>query len=400
MIFAPSQKATREKTKQHNRRLVLKTIYNHKQISRAEIARLTALTATTVSSVAAELIDSGLVEEGAPVSSARGKPPTLLAMVKDAYHMVCLDLARSTFQGAIINLRGEILERMSMPVNGRTGDAALALVYALIDALLPAGNSSILGIGIGAPGILDPTHGIVRNAVNFDWYDLPLHDLLADRYHLPVQIANDNHAAVLAEYTFGHRSDNPDLVVVKVAHGVGAGIILNGRLFLGGGFGAGEIGHVAVVENGEQCTCGNFGCLETVASSRAIVKQARAIAQENPDSLLKQLAATPDEIDITVVLRAIEDGDQTLQPIVAGVGHYLGVALANVVGVLGVPHIVIAGSVASLGQPLLDLINREVQQRSLVRMVSQTEVEMGTLGADIVILGAAALLMYHELGVV
>jgi len=399
-MIVPSKKATREQTKLHNSRLVLKTIYDHREISRAGIARLTGLTATTVSSIVAEAIEKGLVEEGAPVSSARGKPPTLLRMVKDAYHLICLDLARGAFQGAVINLRGEILEQMSIPVNGRTGDAALALAYALIDALLPNTKSPLLGIGIGAPGILDPTAGVVRRAVNFDWYDLPLRDLLTERYHLPVYIANDNHAAVLAEYTFGHRKNGPDLVLVKVGHGIGAGIILNGRLFHGHGFGAGEIGHVTVVEDGERCMCGNFGCLETVVSSRAIVKRAQAIARDNPDSLLNQLSPNPADIDISVVLRAFEAGDMALQPIVDEVGYYLGVAVANIVGVLSVPCILIAGSVANFGQTLLDLISQEMNERSLAPVVSQTKIEFASLGSDIVILGAAALLLSHELKVV
>jgi len=238
----------------------------------------------------------------------------------------------------------------------------------------------------------------VRHAVNFDWYDLPLHDLLIKRYNLPVHISNDNHAAVLAEYTFGHRNNNLDLVVVKVGHGVGAGIILNGRLFLGHGFGAGEIGHITIVENGEQCMCGNFGCLETVTSSRAVVKRAKVIAQNNPASLLKQIA--PEAIDINAVVQAFEAGDKTLMPIITDVGHYLGIAMANVVGVLSVPHILISGSVTNFGQPLLDVINQEMRERSFAQQISQTKIEFSGLGTDIVILGAAALILYHELGVV
>ncbi len=398
-MIIPNKKATRELTKLHNRRLVFTTIYNHKKISRAEIARVTDLTATTVSTVVAELITDGLVVEEASVPLTKGKPPTLLKVNKDAHHMICLDLTRSAFQGAVINLRGEILERMSIPIQGRTGEAALGVAYALVDALLPTTDGSILGIGVGAPGIIDPGKGIVHRAVNFGWYDLPLRDLLKERYKLSTYIANASHAAVLAEYIFGRRKNTSDLVVVKVGHEVGAGIILNGQLFLGHGFGAGEIGHVRVVENGEPCRCGNFGCLETVCSSRAVVKRAQAIAQDNPSSLLNRFASTPAELDIDAVLRASEAGDVALQSIVADVGHYLGVAIANVVGVLSVPFVLIAGSVGDFGEPLLNVINQEVKNRSLARMVSQTRVELASLGPDIVLLGAAALLVHYDLEV-
>lgn len=313
--------------------------------------------------------------------------------------MICLDLTRSAFQGAVINLRGEILERLSIPTRRRTGEAALEVAYALVDALLPTAAGSILGIGVGAPGIIDPGKGIVHRAVNFGWYDLPLRDLLKERYKLSAYIANASHVAVLAEYIFGRRKNSSDLVVVKVGHEVGAGIILNGQLFLGHGFGAGEIGHVRVVENGERCSCGNFGCLETVCSSRAVVKRAQAIARDNPSSLLNRVALTPAELDIGSVLRASESGDVALQSLVADVGHYLGVAIANLVGVLSVPFVLIAGSVGDFGEPLLNVINQEVKERSLAQMVSQTRVELASLGPDIVLLGAAALLVHYDLEV-
>ena len=401
-MIIPNKKATRELTALHNRRLVFTTIYNHKQIHRAEIARVTDLTPTTVSKVVAELISDRLVEEEASVPSAKGKPPTPLRVNKDAHLMICLDLTRSAFQGAIINLRGEILGRANIPIQGRAGEAALDVAYALLDALLPTAAGSILGIGVGAPGIIDPGRGIVHRAVNFGWHDLPLQSLLAKRYELPTYVANASHAAVLAEYIFGRHKNSSDLVVVKVGHEVGAGIILNGQLFLGHGFGAGEIGHVRVIENGERCMCGNYGCLETVCSSRAVVKRAQAIALEDSNSLLNQFSASGTSravLDIGSVLRAFEAGDAALQPLVAELGHYLGVAIAHLVGVLSVPYVLIAGSVANFGPPLLDVINREVQDRSLAGMVSRTSVEMASLGPDIVLLGAAALLIHYNLGV-
>jgi N-acetylglucosamine repressor len=398
-MIIPNKKATRELTALHNRRLVFSTIYNCKQIHRAEIARSTDLTATTVSKVVAGLVADGLVEEEASAPSARGKPPTLLRVRKDAYHMICLDLTRSAFEGAIINLRGEILERMSIPLQDRTGESALALAYDLVDALLRAATDPVLGIGVGAPGVVDPEQGIVHRAVNFEWYDLPLSSLLKEKYRLPVYIANASHVAVLAEHIFGRRKNQPDLVVVKVGHDVGAGIILNGQLFLGHAFGAGEIGHVRIVEDGELCMCGNMGCLETVCSSRAVARRAKTIARHHPDSLLNRLAPAPGRLEMETVLAAFEAGDAALQPLVAEVGHYLGMAIANLVGVLSVPYVLLAGSVAAFGQPLLDVINQEVAERSLARTVSQTCVEQASLGPDIVILGAAALLVHYDLGV-
>jgi N-acetylglucosamine repressor len=393
------KKATQQQTKTHNTRLILKTIYDQDEISRADIARLTHLTRTTVSDAVAELIEDGLVTEVGFGPSVGGKPPTLLSLVDDSRHLIGIDLADSEFRGGVINLRGKIRHRLSLPINDRDGDAALALVYALTDELVAAAaGSSLLGIGIGTPGLMDVQRGVVRNAVNLDWQNLPLGDLLEERYHLPVYIANDSQVAALAEYTFGERRSVSNLIVVKVGRGTGAGIVLNGQLHYGDGFGAGEIGHVVVVEGGERCRCGRFGCLETVTSTRTIVRRAQAIAKSNPHSILHQFAPRPEEINTSIVLQAFEAGEEALRPAIAEVARYLGMAVANLVGALNIQRIVIAGSVARFGQALLDPVIKEMEQRSLAALAGETRVEISSLGPDIVILGAAALLLTQELG--
>lgn len=393
------RKATREQTKWHNSRLILTTIYDQGEISRADIARMTELTAATVSTVTAELLEDGLIEIGGSIPTPRGKPPTLLRVADDAYHLLCLNLAAGTFRGALVDLQGKIIHSDEASVNERTGDAALLLVYELIDRLLVKAASPIMGIGVGAPGVTDPNHGRVIRAVNYGWADLPLKALLQERYDLPVHLANASHAAVLAEYRFGHFTDVSDLVVVNIGRDVGAGIVLNGQLLLGSAFGAGEIGHVTVVEDGKLCRCGNRGCLETVISSRAIVEKARLIASEHPDSALNQLTKKVEEIELESVVKAFEMGDEYVGALVRQVSIHLGSALANVVGVLSVPRILLTGRITHFGTSLLTQVNREVKRRSLARLVSETTVDVATLGEDIVILGAAALLLQQELGV-
>jgi glucokinase-like ROK family protein len=395
-----AEKATREHTKIHNSRLVLKTIYNHQQISRADIARLTSLTRVTVSDNVAELMAEGLVAEVGQGISAGGKPPTLLSLVEDARRLIGLDLGNSQFQGAVVNLRGNIQARAAIQLNGQTGQASLALVYDLVDRLVATTQQPVLGIGIGTPGIIDPINGMVQRAVNLDWHELPLRDLLAGRYGLPVYIANDSHVAALAEYTFGHYKNTANLIVVKAGRGIGAGMVINGQLFYGDGFGAGEIGHVVVVEGGERCRCGNLGCLETVASSRALLKQAQQVAAAETCSMLHQLAAAPEQLTLDTVRQAFEAGDPAVAAMVAQAGGYLGVAIAYLIGTLNIHHVLIGGRLAGFGQPLLEAARQEMARRSLTTLVQDTRLELASLGLDIVILGAAALLLTHELGVV
>ena len=241
------KKATQQHTKRHNRDLVLNTVFGNATVSRAEIARITGLTRTTVSQIVAGLMDEGLVREVGVGSSRGGKSPILLSVVADSRHLIGLDLAQDRFSGALVNLRGEIRQTLDLPVPSGDGDAALGAVYELLDGLIAAATRPLVGIGVGTPGLVDARHGVVVNAVNLNWRNLPLGQLLTDRYGLPASVLNDSQAAAIGEHTFGdgYRSDE-SLVVVNVGHGIGAGIILNGQLFHGDGGGAGEIGHVAV----------------------------------------------------------------------------------------------------------------------------------------------------------
>ncbi|MBA3470014.1 MAG: ROK family transcriptional regulator [Herpetosiphonaceae bacterium] len=392
------EKATREHTKVHNRRLILRTIYDQGAISRVDISRMTQLTRTTVSANVSEMLDEGLVEEVGTGESVGGKPPTLLSLAEDSRHLIGLDLASGTLRGAVISMRGKVRHQASVALPGQGGEAVLAAVYQLIDQLIASTSSPILGIGIGAPGIIDAAQGMVRQAVNLDWRELPLRTILTKRYSLPVHVANDSHVAAIAEYTFGVHKNVGNLVVVKIGRGIGMGMVLNGRLFYGDGGGAGEIGHVVVVDHGTLCRCGSFGCLETVASSQAIIQQARTMAHHQPESKLHALVSQGHELTMVDVVAAHHAGDTTLQPIITNVGRYLGSALAFVVGTLNINHVIIAGTVAGFGQALLEPLNAQLQRRTLATLAHQTMIEQSTLGPDIVTLGAAALLLAQELG--
>ena len=393
-------KATQKQTKKHNTSLILKTIYEQDGTSRADIARTTRLTKTTVSSIVVDLMQEGLVEEIGFGNSDGGKPPILLSVVDDARCFIGIDLANSEFRGAIVNLRGEIVQRLNLSISGRDSVSALELIYTVIDKLLAVSDKSICGIGIGTPGLINPHKGVIRRAVNLEWQDLPLRSLLEERYNLPCYIANDCQAAALGEYTFGENSATSNLVVLKVGRGIGSGIVLNGQLYYGDGYSAGEIGHLVVIEEGETCACGNRGCLETVASTRALVRRAREIAQSNPNSKLFHFVTAPDEINTDILLQALDDGDEDIKNVIAEAGYYLGIALAKLVGVLNVQHIVIAGSAARFGDTLLAPIKNTMRRHSLSILADETNVNFSSLGQDIVIKGAASLLLANELQLV
>jgi N-acetylglucosamine repressor len=393
-------KATHRGTRVHNQGLVLRTLYDRGPISRADVARLTGLTRTTVSELVGEFLTEGLAREVGRGPSSGGKAPILVQVDGDARHVIGLDLGERAFTGALVNLNGEIRKTVTRPVGGRNGDAALEVVYRLVEQLAREAPGQLLGIGVGTPGVVDADDGTIRWAVNLDWQDLPLGRLLRDRFGVPTYVANDSRAAALAEYLFAGEGVAANLIAIKVGHGIGAGFVLGGELFHGDGFGAGEIGHTAIVDDGKACRCGRFGCLETVASSRAILAEATDAATATPDSFLGQRLAAAGSLDLDDVSAGLAAGDEPTRRIVVAAGRFLGTAVAGLIGALNIHRIVLIGSVAALGEPWLEAVRDEAGRRSLAMLTGETRIDIGHTSSDEVVLGASALLMVRELGLV
>jgi predicted NBD/HSP70 family sugar kinase len=422
-------KATHQKTRAYNAALVLRALYDHSPISRAEVARMSGLTRTTVGEVVGELIADGMAREVGRGPSTGGKAPILLELVEDARHVVGLDLGEFVFRGALVDLRGQVVETAERKVEGLDGEQALAVVHELVDELSHGRAGTLLGIGVGTPGIVDAGTGTIRWAVNLDWQDLPLGDILRDRYGVPVQVANDSRAAALAIQLFSERAagdrsgasdegerdrlgtdraaiDRPavgarrsaNLVAIKVGRGIGAGVVLGGELFHGDGFGAGEIGHTMVEVDGAECRCGRFGCLETVASSRAILQRATELARDHPQSMLGARLAARGELRLQDVAASLNSGDENTRRIVVSAGRYLGQVVAGLIGVLDVERIVLHGSVAALGEPWLEAVRDEAGRRSLGLLAKDVSIELAAPIGDLVVMGASALLLTAELG--
>jgi N-acetylglucosamine repressor len=377
------EKATHQQTRTFNQQLVLRALHDDSPLSRADLARLTGLTRTSVSDLVGTLIDDGLIEEVGRGQSSGGKSPILLRVAPDGRHLIGLDLGEAQFSGAVVNLRGEILRSIDLPLEGRNGDAAVELVYRLIDALRADDGPRLLGIGVGAPGVIDTNTGTVRWSV-LDWAELRLGPLLEQRFDVPVVVANDSHAAALAELTFFRRPRPNNLIVIRVGRGVGAGIILNGQLFQGDGYGAGEFGHVSMGSTDAPCRCGREGCLETTASMRALVDAASVVE--------------PSITDERGLVAAFLAGVSAIRRIVLDAARQLGVAIGWLIGVLNVRHVLLVGPVAAFGEDWLGEVRRSARSSVLALLALDTQIEFGHVQDDVVVLGASALLMEQQLG--
>jgi predicted NBD/HSP70 family sugar kinase len=371
----PSAKSLPEHARGHNRSLVLQTLYGTGTLSRADLARATGLTRVTISDLVAELMSEKLiVETGQARESRPGKPATMLDINRTGFQIIGIDLSEyAVFRGAVLDLDGVVLERVDLPLEGATGDLATAKVVALAERLVAAASSPLLGIGVGSPGVVDLA-GIVLSAPNLGWpasgtSGEPLRAFLAAATGLPVIVANDANVAALAEHSFGGALS--DMMLVKVGHGVGAGLIIGGTPLFGSRFAAGEIGHVVVgTDGGAACACGKVGCLETwLATPR----------------LDAALAAAADPAERIAILRRA--------------GERLGIALAPVVGALDLAEVVLSGPVELLDGPLAEAAIETLRSRTMAEFHGDLALRMTALGQDIVMRGAAAMVLSAQLGV-
>ena len=379
----PRPKATKHDSRRSNLQNTLDLVSEHRATSRAELSRLTGLTRAAVSSLVGELIDEGLLTELGQGTSAGGKPPTLLALNASGRDIVALDLGHRPFQGALVDLRGHIRNRVQSDVIHPVGDAAVEAAVDLIATLLDHAEAPVLGIGVGTPGVVEAS-GVVLEAANLDWHRFDLGEVIATRFGLPVSIANDAQVAALAELR-RHPGSGESVLVVKLGHGVGAGVVLDSRLYRGENSSAGEIGHVQVVPDGLPCSCGNFGCLETVASIPAIMRSVGADPERDP---WDALALSP------VV------GEERLRNALHQAGRHLAGVLAHAAGLLGITRIVIAPEIRNAGEALIDGVREGLIGRVLPATADLIEVELSSLGADLVIAGAASAVLTDRLGVV
>ncbi len=393
MPEATLAKATHRGTRRANERLVLRTIYEDGPLSRADVARSTSLTRTTVSDLVEGLLDERLVVEAGTGPSTGGKAPILLRVPGDARQLIGVDVDGERLSGVLIDLRGEVCARETRQLGELDGRAALDELESLVLALVAASDRPLLGIGVGTPGLIDSHDGTVRWAVGLDWRNEPLGTRLASVTGLPTVVVNDSQAAAMAEWAFGHHDAGSSMVVIKVGEGIGAGIVLEGRLYAGEDSGAGEIGHTRVNEGESPCRCGGSGCLETVASLRAVLARARSLADERSGWALAGQSVTQASL-----LEAFRAGDRTARQVVLESAPPLGRVIGAMIGTLGARDIVLVGPMADFGEPWLEQVRAEARRSALLFLVERSTIHLGRTGNDVVELGAAAMLMTSELG--
>lgn len=355
--------------RRHNRALVLQSLFTGGPRSRADIARESGLTPVTVSALIGELLTAGLIEEtGARPESRVGKPATLVQLRAESTTTAALDLSDDQqVRAALIDVGGRVLSRSSQPWSGRRGREAQDLVLSLARDLCAGAPHPVVGLGVATPGVVD-RRGVVLQAPNLGWTGVALADDLRAALDTPVHVLNDANAAALGVHSFGG-ADGSGSLVLTVGGGVGAGLLLEGRLLVGERSAAGELGHVTVTDDGEPCSCGRTGCLETVL---AVPRLRRRLA---------------------------DAGEGERDAVLADAGRLLGAALAPVVATLDLREVVLSGPVDLLDGALRDALVATIRRRTFAVDAHDLVVRLSPLGDDVGLVGAAATVLAAELGV-
>ncbi|GAA4075941.1 ROK family transcriptional regulator [Actinomadura miaoliensis] len=369
-----------------NRLLVLETVRRHGRISRVGIARATGLSRTTVSSLVADLLAEGVLSEAAasapPSASRGGRPATPLSLNPEGGGVLGVHLRHTDIRVLLADLSGGVLgeRHRGLDVDHQPGRALDFVAETALDLVATEGRGMGrvfgMGVAVSAP-VRSRSHTPSTPSMLAAWTDVDIAARLRERVGLPVHVGNDANLGALAEWTFGAARGVHDMIYVMLSDGVGAGLILDGRLYEGATGTAGELGHVPVVDGGYVCRCGNRGCLETVVGARALSSAFSHI--RGPDTTIADLVA---------LLAADDPGARR---VVSDAGRMIGQALAGVCAVLEPRLVVIGGEVAAVGRLLLDGVRDELTHRLPPAIGHAVAVTAGSLGDRAEAFGAIVL---------
>ncbi|MCM1968364.1 MULTISPECIES: ROK family transcriptional regulator [unclassified Streptomyces] len=355
-------------------------------LTQAEIARSTGLSAATVSNIVRELKEAGTVE--VTDTSAGGRRARSVSLSGDAGIVIGVDFGHTHLRVAVGNLAHQVLAEESEPLDVDASwvdgfDRAEALVGRLVEGI-GIGRDKVIGVGLGVPGPIDVESGTLGStAILPGWAGINPRRELSQRLGVPVYVDNDANLGALGELVWGSGRGVKDLAYIKVASGVGAGLVINGQIYRGPGGTAGEIGHITLDESGPVCRCGNRGCLETFAAARYVLP-------------LLQGSHGP-ELTMERVVELARDGDPGCRRVITDVGRHIGSGVASLCNLLNPSRVVLGGSLADAGELVLAPIRESVGRYAIPSAARQLSVLTGSLGGRAEVLGALALVL-SEMG--
>ncbi len=379
--------------KEINKKNILKIIIEKEIISRVDISKLLKISRPTTSAYINELISDGLIKEaGKGVSAATGgKKATLLKFNSKAGHILAISIGVTSLKFAITDLRANIIESSSTPTEEWLGpEIIIEKIIKNIEKLISKTKikkDQILGIGIKGPGLIDSDKGLVIFFPNLtDWNNINLRDILEEKIGIPVFIDNECRILSIAEKKFGIAKNIRNFVVVLTGIGIGTGIFIDNKLFAGNKGMAGEVGHIMTDLRSEKlCHCGNYGCLETLCSSRALVENIKKDLAQGEKSVLK----LNEDFDFNDLIKPFKANDPLVLRHVTENARLLGIGLSNIMKMINPELVVIHGKFVSFGEKYLDILKVAVSRNTFPKVMDNYNIQFTKLPENAGIVGAA-----------
>ena len=381
-----------------NLTLILSTLRQHAPLSRSQLAAHTGLNKATVSSIVKELLASELVYELGSTNgtSEVGRPATNLELNPDAGYIIGVEIGVDFISIIIANFAiGVVSRRYESTVNRYDQQDILdRLLYLLKESVgqVELRGRPLFGIGLGVPGLVDVSSGTLLFAPNLQWSNLPLRQLIANEFDVPVYVGNEANMAALGESYFGAGQHCSYMLYVSSGIGLGGGIVIDGQLVEGATGFAGEAGHMTVQHDGLLCNCGNRGCWETLAGQRALFRRVQGPIEAGKVSWIGQITGgDPEKLSIALIVEAAKKNDAVACQALKETGEWLGLGIASLMNIMN-PQLVVFGGPLSLAHEfLLPQIKETVSWRTWDWVHQQAEIVIAAHGEDAAVIGAVAM---------
>lgn len=377
--------------KAYNEKGILDLIRMNQAISRADLSKATGLSPTATGAIVSALIERGYIHEIGTGESKGGRKPVMLELKPDSYFSIGLDVDVDSIQIVLTDITGRLVYEGSATLKENTPEAAVQTAAECIRNLTKIRaieKDRLLGIGISVPGMVDALSHKVILAPNLGWEDVDLGGMLRKQLDFPVYIENEAMASAICENWIGACQDASNFVCVNIKSGIGAGIFTGGKLYRGTSGSAGEVGHIVVDENGPRCGCGNYGCLEAIASTSGIVSKAIKLVRQGVVSSLNEIDDV-DSIHLEHIVEAARSGDEATKNLLNEAARYLGIALSNLVNTLNPSKIVLGKDFVVYGDLVMEMLRSVIDGKALKRPAASVEIIISGIGERASTLGVA-----------
>lgn len=379
-----------------NKIKVLQLIRNAKEITRAEIIRLSGLSAPTVTRIVESLVQLNLIQSEGLGSSIGGRPPQLINFKSKENYVIGIDLGATFIRSALSNLDGEFIFEIHVPTNLKKGfDGVMEQVGGLIEKLSERASQKSLplwGIGIAVCGMVNKNTGIVEYSPIFGWKNVNIQEALSKYTNLKIALGNVTHLIALGELLYGVGKDYRNFICVNLGYGIGSGIIIDGKLFGGADGIAGEVGHIVMDRhNNRKGLEGVSGTLEALASGYGIADVARELAKTDTASVLYSL--DDEDMDAKKVFEAAKNGDRLANEIIDNVAGYLSVSIDTLIKLFNTECIVLSGGLVQNGELLLNKIREQVTMYALSGVSRTVPIVQSGFGENAALMGSFSLIL-------